>query len=310
MDVANRTWVVVRDSVKQWMADNAFIWAAALAFYAILSLAPLIVLIIFVLGLIWGEQAASGQIASQAEEMIGSEGASVVQTVIAQADRPGVGSVSAIIGLIGLLLAATGFFVQFQAALNQVWNVKPDPDQGWWNMIRVRLISFLMLGAIALVLLASMVISTVLTGMANIAEGMLPVNVPWLPHVVEIAVSLIVATLLFAVVYRYLPDVEIAWSETWFGAFITAVLFVIGKWGISLYLGYAGVGSAYGAAGSLAILLVWLYYTFLIVLLGAEVTQVYARERGATIRPSAHAKPAHPEPPIEPPPHGRPATGH
>ncbi len=302
-----RVWVIVRDSVKQWLADDAFVWAAALAFYAMLSLAPLVVLGVFLLGFIWGEQAASGQIAQRTEEFLGAEVASVVQTIIQQADRPGVGSISAIIGIVGLLLAATGFFVQFQAALNRIWNVQPDPAQGWWNMVRVRLMSFLMLLVIAGVLLASMVISAVLTGMANVIEDVLPVGLPWLPHVIDIVVSLIVVTLLFAVVYRYLPDAEIAWRDTWIGAFITAALFVIGKWGISLYLGYASVGSAYGAAGSLAILLVWLYYTFLIVLLGAELTKVYAREKGAHIRPAPYARPIHPE--SEPPPHGRPVTG-
>lgn len=284
-----RWWALVTEAVNDWLAHAAMMHAAALAFYALLSLAPLVVLVLAVAGLVWGEQAAEGQLMDQTQEMMGEDGATVIQTVVQQADQPGVRGISAIIGTVMIIVAATGVFAQLQTSLNTVWGVQRKSG-ALKGVLRTRLIAFGIVLLIGLLLLASMILSAVVSTVVTYADQIVPGMPGWVPYLADVLVSLLVITVLLAIIFRYLPDVDLAWKDVAVGAVIGAVLFVIGKILIGLYLGMAGVGSAYGAAGSLVVLLVWVYYSSLIVLLGAEFTQVYVRRMGGGVKPAPYAE--------------------
>lgn len=286
-----RRWgELVKQAVSDWLAHGAMMHAAALAFYAILSLAPLIVLVMAVAGLVWGEQAAEGELLEQTREMVGEEGATVIQTVVQQADEPGARNLSALLGTLMLVVGATGVFAQLQLSLNTVWGVQRKSG-ALKHVIRTRLLAFGLVLVIGLLLLAAVILSAVVTAVTRYADQWLPVALPgFVPYAADIAVSLVVVTVLLGLIFRYLPDVQVAWRDVLVGAIVSAVLFVIGKTLIGLYLGMAGVGSAYGAAGSLVVLLVWIYYSALILLLGAEFTQVYVRRMGNGVQPAPYAE--------------------
>ncbi|HEY3296609.1 MAG TPA: YihY/virulence factor BrkB family protein [bacterium] len=253
--------------VDDFSTDNAATLGAALAFYTALSLAPLLMIFLFIAGLIGSD--AQIQLVNQIQSLVGPQASAVIDLVIDNLRKQHhTGATSAVIGGITLLISATGVFAQLQFSMNTIWDVHAKPGNDVWTFIRQRLLSLTMMAVTGFLTLASLVISAALNFVFS-GTGM------W--ETVDSTASFAVYVLIFALIYKVLPDVRLAWRDVWIGALITAMLFVIGKFAIGKYLGYSSVGSAYGAAGSLVVLLLWFYYTSLIVFFGAEITQVRAR---------------------------------
>lgn len=273
---------------KDWMNDGAMTLASSLAYYTVFSMAPLLVIAIAIAGFIFGEEAARGEIVEQLQGLVGTEGAQVIQTAIENADKPEISGWASLISIIILLVGASGVFIQLQNALNIIWDVKVKPDAGVMNFIRKRLLSFSAVLGIGFLLLVSLLASALLSGMNKYMSSVLPGG-DWVWQVINTVVSFGFITLLFALMFRYLPDVNIQWSDVWIGALITTTLFVLGKFLLGWYLGQGSFSSTYGAAGSLVILLAWVYYSAQILFFGAEFTQAYAREYGHNIVPNEHA---------------------
>ncbi|HUR53233.1 MAG TPA: YihY/virulence factor BrkB family protein [Gemmataceae bacterium] len=275
------TWDIVKQTAKEFSADKCARLGAALAFYTALSLSPMLLVVIGIAGPIFGPEAARGGIAHQLRDLVGDDGAKVVEDMLAKSASKKDGIIATIIGLAALLYAATGVFAQLQDALNTVWNVKEEQTpQGVWGMLKSRLLSFSAVCGLAFLLLVSLVFSALVSGLSGRLEQWVPYSSVWL-QLGNLLLSLLVTTLLFAMIYKLLPAVRPAWRDVWVGALATAVLFNLGKYLIGLYLGNASVGSTFGAAGSFVVLLFWIYYSAQVVLFGAEFTQVYATTHGA-----------------------------
>jgi len=290
---------LLRDAFYAWIDDKAPALGAALAYYTVFALAPLLIIVIAIAGLAFGREAAQGQILSQIEGLVGEQGGRAVQAMLENARQPGPGIVASAIGLITLIIASTGVFAQLQVSLDTIWRVTPKPGRGILGIIRDRLLSFLMVIVAGFLLLVSLVLSAALAALGKFFSYLLPVPEGVL-HGVNFVVSFAVITLLFAAIYKVLPDAKISWSDVWIGAAVTSLLFSLGKFVIGLYLGKGSVASAYGAAGSLVIILVWVYYSAQILLYGAEFTAVYAIRYGSRIVPTENAvslNPAVCEPP-------------
>ncbi len=277
---------MLKETIREWNDDKAPRLAAALAYYTAFSIAPLMVIAIAIASAIFSEEAVRGQLDNQIQSVVGAQAADAVQEMIANSSRDTTGIIASIIGVVTLLLGAAGLFGQLQDALNTVWDVPPRPDKGLIGTIKDRFVSFAMVLGIGFLLLVSLVISTVLSALNGWMIGLLP-GAEFLAQLLNFAVSFGVVTLLFAAIYKILPDTPIKWSDVWMGAAVTALLFTIGKFLLGLYLGNSTIASSYGAAGSFVVLLVWIYYSAQILLLGAEFTQVYARRHGSR-------NPAHP----------------
>lgn len=248
--------------------------AAALAYYTIFSLAPLLLIVIGLLGLVYGQGDAQQQLIDQISGVVGENAAGMIQTMLKGASSVGAGLLSTIIGFVILIVGATGVLVQLQQALNLIWGVKPNPQRsGVMQLIMSRLLSLGMLLAIGFLLLVSLVISALLAGLQGYLNKLLPGADLW--QIIHFLISFAVITVFFAMIYKYLPDTAIPWRAVWIGAAFTSLLFVIGKFLLGLYLGNSAVASAYGAAGSLVVLLLWIYYSAQILLFGAEFIKVY-----------------------------------
>lgn len=282
-------WNVVKETAKDWSDDDAPTLAAALAYYALLSLAPLLVISIGVAGWVLGPEAARGGVAGQLSGIVGGEAAQGIQAVVASAQEPKRGIIGTVVGIVTLLVGASGVFGQLQTSLNAIWEVKPKADRGLMGQLKDRFFSFTMVLGVAFLLLVSLVLSSLLSSFGSVLADSLPGgSVLW--QVINAALSFAVVTLLFALIFKVIPDAKVDWRDVWLGAAVTALLFTIGKQLLALYLGRAAVGSAYGAAGSLIALVVWVYYATQILFVGAEFTQVHARHRGASIQPTANAE--------------------
>lgn len=281
-------WELIRDAFKEWSEDKASRLAAALSYYTIFSLAPLLIIVIAVAGFFWGEAAVEGRIFEQIQGLVGTEGAQMIETMIAGASEPTTGIVATIISVVLLLFAASGLFGQLQDSLNVIWEVQPKPGRGIMSVIKTRFLSFTMVLGVAFLLLVSLLLSAALAAISEFFTELLPGS-DLILQILTFVISFGVITLLFAMIYKVLPDAEIAWGDVWLGAAVTALLFTIGKELIGLYLGRAAVGSTYGAAGSLVIILLWVFYSAQILFFGAEFTQVYANRFGSRIRPAEHA---------------------
>ncbi|XQQ05057.1 MAG: YihY/virulence factor BrkB family protein [Leptolyngbya sp. IPPAS B-1204] len=280
---------LLKETFQEWQTDRVSLWAAALAYYTMFSLAPLLLIAIAVAGSIFGEEAAQGELVTQIQGLIGREGAEAIQAMIQNTQRTESGGVIAtLVGVGTLVFGASGVFGQLQDALNTIWNVKPKPGLGWKSFVRSRFLSFAMVLVIGFLLLVSLILSAVLAGISTFFTNHLQ-DFAALARLINFAISFGIITLLFASIYKFLPDVRLPWKDLWVGAAVTALLFNIGKYLIGLYLGSSGVTSTYGAAGSIVIILLWVFYSAQILLIGAEFTQVYARRRGSGLRPSKHA---------------------
>ncbi|MDX2052822.1 MAG: YihY/virulence factor BrkB family protein [Polyangiaceae bacterium] len=270
------SWAFIKQVGEAWLNHNASRMAAALAYYTLLSVAPLLVILVSIAGLAFGAEAARGGVAREISSLVGREAAAGIQVILANAEAPASGILSSVLGLGVLLLGASGVFGELQAALNTVWEVPAQNSSGLMQMIKDRFLSFAMVLGVAFLLLVSLVISTAIGAVGHFLESALPGGESiW--QVLNFLLSLGVITCLFALIFKVLPDVRVAWREVWVGALVTAFLFSVGKFLIGLYLGKSMVSSPYGAAGSTVVFVVWVYYSAQIMLLGAEFTQVYAR---------------------------------
>lgn len=280
-------WIVFRRAVGEWWEDNVSRLAASLAYYTVFSIAPLLVIAIAIAGAVFGAEAARNEVSTQLRGLLGPAGAGLVEMTVENASRDETGgALAGILGVLVLVWGATNVFTSLQDSLNTIWGVKPRPDLGLWNTIRIRFLSFGMVLGFAFLLLVSLLVSAALSALERYLDGV-EFELAW--RAVNIAISIGVFSLLFAMIFKFLPDVKVGWRDVAIGAVATAVLFSIGKTLIGLYLGHSTVGSVYGAAGSLVILLLWVYYSAQVLFLGAEFTQVYARRHGRHIEPDAHA---------------------
>jgi membrane protein len=289
MSTGAQIWKVLKATISEWIDDNAARVAASLAFYTLLSLAPLVILTIALAGVVLGEDAARDRIIHEVGQLVGPAGASTINAVVSSAHESNDGVLSTVVGLVVLFIGASGVFGEMQYALNTIWGVKPKKTSGLMLLVRERVFSFAMVIAVAFLLLVSLVVSAVLAAVGRFMAGSLPGG-DTLWQVVNVVLSIGVITLLFGLIYKVVPDVDVRWRDVAVGALVTAVLFTIGKQLLGLYLGKSGVASAYGAAGSIVALVIWVYYSSQLVFLGAEFTQVYARTFGREIKPSKHAE--------------------
>ncbi len=267
-----------QQTFSEWNDNDAATMGAALAYYTVLSLAPLLIVAVSIAGMVYGQKAASGEIVNQVRDLVGPGGAEVIQSILANARSPAKGTLASAIGIVTLLFGASGVFKALRDSLNRMWGVKQAGRLGIWETIRREFSTFGMVLGIGFLLVVSLVVSAFVTAVGKFLHGKVPVSMLLASNTL---VSMIVITLLFALIYRLVPSTRIRWSDVWVGSAVTAVLFTIGKYLIGLYLGKASVGSAYGAAGSLVALLVWVYYSAQIFLFGAEFTHVYAKMQGS-----------------------------
>jgi membrane protein len=264
----------------QWSDDNALRMGAALAYYTLFSLAPLLVIAIAIAGVVFGAQAVQGQVTGQIQGLIGEDSAKAIQTMIQSAHKPTHSAIAAVIGALLLLVGASGVFTEMQDALNSIWHVNLDKNKGTWNFLKSHFLSMGMVLGIGFLLLVSLLLSTVLALVAKYLQGVLPIS-PILLHAIDLLCSLLFITVLFAMIFKWLPDAEIAWNDVWVGAGITSLLFTVGKFVIGFYIGKSVLASAYGPAGSLVIVVAWLYYAALLLYFGAEFTRVYTTQLGS-----------------------------
>ena len=280
-----------KQTASEWMADDAPSLGAALAYYTVFSLAPLMTIAIAIAGFFLGKEAAQGQIFDELRGLLGEEGGKAVEEMVQSANaQPTAGVVATIISVIMLLFGASGVFGQLQASLNAIWGVKAKPGRGVLGMIKDRLLSFGFTLVVGFLLLVSLLLTAGMALMADWIGGLMPGSEA-LAFILNIVLSLSMITLLFATIFKFLPDAKIAWHDVWIGAFLTALLFTIGKFALGIYLGKSGVASSYGAAGSLIVLLLWVYYSSQILFFGAEFTQVYANRFGSRVAPADNAVP-------------------
>jgi membrane protein len=273
---------------SEWQKDNAMRLSAAMAMYAILSLAPLLVITIKVVAVVLTEEAASRQVERQVQAFLGPKGAAAVNDMVAAASQPGSGALATLVSVAILLFTASGVFAELRDSLNAIWGVAADSGAGIWAAVRERLLSIGMVFVIGFLLLVSQFVTVALTFLSEYVLG----GAGWTAVVTDLIVSTLVITLLFAFLFRFLPDVRLGWRDVLLGAFVTAVLFKVGQYLLSLYFTYVSTGSAYGAAGSFIVVLLWVYYSGWILFYGAELIQVRVRRQGREIAPDVNAEKA------------------
>jgi membrane protein len=279
MNVARATWSLAYETINEWVNDRASRKGAALAFYTVFSLAPILILSIAIAGLFFGQEAARGEIFQQVKDLLGTDAAAAIQAMIQSASRPGAGLIATLIGIVTLCVGATTALAELKDGLDQIWDAPPERTSGFWYFVRKRLLSVGLILSLGFLLLVSLVFSALVSAMAR----------KWGPadatstvlQVVNFLFSFALVTLLFAMIYKILPSVRISWRDVTIGSIITAALFSVGKALIGLYLGNSAVASSYGAAGSVILVLIWVYYSAQIFLLGAEFTKVYAHRYGS-----------------------------
>ncbi len=282
------SYSLLAETGRGFSEDNCSRMAAALAYYTIFAMPPLLVIVIMICGVFFDPSDVEGRLSDEIRGFVGERGAEQVQTMIRAAQPEQHGLLARFLGPIVLLIGASGAMIQLQGALNDVWSVKPDPSRGGVkNFLVKRLLSFAMVLSIAFLLLVSLVLTAVISAAS---EYLLPqlLGEPAL-HAINFLVTLALITVLFAAIYKVVPDVEVQWREVWGGALLASFLFGVGKFGLGMYFGKSNVGSAYGAAGALILVLVWIYYSGMILLLGAEFTQAWAKLRGGGVVPSSGA---------------------
>jgi membrane protein len=283
-------WSLLRETFEAWKRDRAARLGAAIAYYTMVSLAPLLIIAVAIGGAVFGEAAARGEIVEQIGMLIGEESARGIQTILEQAQQqPKSGLHAGLLGITVLLVGAAGVFIQLQDALNAIWRVRPKLHSALKETLQKYLVSFSMVIGIGFLLLVSLVMSAMLSGLSKYMGSLMPDNlltVQWINQLLSLALI----TLLLAVMFKFVPDVKLAWRDVWGAAALTSLLFTIGKFFIGLYLGHSGISSAYGAAGSLVVILIWVYYSTQIMLFGVEFTKCYKKRRGSQIVAEPHAE--------------------
>jgi membrane protein len=284
-----KIWQIFRGTFAEFNEDNVLRLSAALAYYSIFSLGPLLVIAVGLAGLAFGHDAVRHQMQGQLESMLGQKAAGTVESMMA-AQKYGTSLITTVVGVVALLVGAGGVFGQLQDSLNTIWEVKAKPGTGIWGFVRNRFLSFTMVLGTGFLLLISMALTTFLTAVSDSLGSKLPVSAA-VVHVLNFVVSFGLITLLFAMIFKYLPDVRVPFRKVWVGAIGTAFLFTVGKYALALYLGRASTSSSFGAAGSVILVLMWVYYASVILFLGAEFTQVYAKLTGARVVPGQFGVP-------------------
>lgn len=278
---------ICKEAAAEFFADDAMSLAAALALYTVIALAPLVTVMLTIAGLIFGDQASQGFV-QQVEGLIGKSGAEAIQGIIDNVKKPSTGILQAALGFVILLVSASAVFAQLQSSLNRVWNVVTKPGLGIVHMIKTRLFSMAVVAFLGFLLMISLGVSTVLAALGSYFKTLAP-QMEFLLHVVNFVVAVGVTTVLFACIFKYLPDVVIRWRDVWVGALVTAVLFNLGQIGLGIYLGHSATATQYGAAGSFMVLILWFYYSTAILFYGAEWAQVRARLLGNRLEPAPYA---------------------
>ncbi len=285
-----KAFSLLKQTFNEWLQDKVPQLGAALAYYTVFSLAPLVLVLLAIVGVIFRDDPAGAwnKITQQMSYFLDQSAVQVVQNIAQTASRPGKSTVATVIGIALALFGASGVFGQLQDALNTIWGVKAKPSRGIWGFVRNRFLSFAMVAGICFLLLVSLAIEALLKAFSHHVQSVLPGGI-----VIAVTIYLVfdfaVVVLLFAMIFKFLPDVQIQWRDVWIGAVMTAILFGLGKWLLGFYLGSGAAGSAYGAASSLISLLLWVYYSSQILLFGAEFTQVYAQRAGRVFKPSEYA---------------------
>lgn len=282
-------WQVLKDSFTGFSEDKITKLSGSLAYYTVFSLGPLLIVIIFLCSMFFGREAIEGTIYSQMAEFVGKDTAAELQQIIKNAAISGKGTIPAIIGFVTLLIGATTVFAEIQDSINSIWGIKPKPKKGWVKMLMNRLLSFSVIISLGFLLLVSLGVTAIIEALSNRLKNALPDVTVVVFYIVNLVVSFIVITLLFGVIFKVLPDAKIKWKDVIAGAVATALLFMLGKFAISFYIGKSDVGSTYGTAGSLVILLLWVYYSSIILYFGAEFTKAYAVKFGEPIHPTQYA---------------------
>lgn len=271
-------WTVAKEAAANWSAHKDSRQGAALAYYSVFSLGPLIVIAIAIAGFIFGREAVSGQVALSIKDLLGDTGAKAVQAMLVDASRPREGLVATLLGVGALIFAAIGVVAQLKDALNVVWDVKEMPGSGLWYYLRSYVLSFAGVLALGFLLLVSLLVTTALAAIGKYAS---PYLQEWVLQFASVLVSFSVVTMLFAMMFKWLPDAPVDWHDVWLGAMLTALLFEIGKLAIGFYIGKQGLETTFGAAASIIVVLIWVYYSSQIILMGAEVTHAFAKHKGS-----------------------------
>jgi membrane protein len=289
MKKVKQIWQTLVQSFKSFGEDKIAKYSGSLAYTVVFSLGPLLIVLIFICSIFFGQEATQNKIFQQTQDFIGKDGASQLQTIIKNASLSGKSNFAAIIGIITLLLGATAIFAEIQDSINTIWNLKAKPKKGIWKIIRNRFLSFSVVVSLGFLLLVSLAIATVVESLSNRLRAMLPDVTVVLFYIINLVISFLVTMVLFALIFKVLPDAKTKWKEILPGAVASAVLFMIGKFAISFYIAKSNVGSTYGAAGSLVILLLWVYYSAIILYLGAEFAKAWSVRLGRGIQPNDYA---------------------
>ncbi len=282
-------WKIQVATFMGFINDNGLKLSASLAYYTIFSIAPLLILIISIAGLVLGPDAAANKLYPQISHYVGSEAALQVQEILKNLQLSGKSGTAVVIGVATLLIGASSIFIEIQDSLNIIWRVKAKPKKGWLKLIQNRFLSFSLIISLGFLLLASLLVNFIINALGKRIEYFLPAITGPILKGVNLGITLIVITILFGIIFKFLPDVKIRWKDVRSGAFFTSLLFMLGQYLIGLYIQYTAQGSAYGAAGSIIVILVWIYYTSAILYIGAEFTQVYAEAIGSHIEPADYA---------------------
>ena len=286
-DFIKKLWKVLVATFSGFNNDNGLKMSASLAYYTVFSLAPLLLLIIGMVNFVFKN--AFTTVFPEMIKVFGASAALQIQTMVRGLDLSGKTSIAVISGVITLIIGATSMFIEIQDSLNTIWRVKAKPKKGWVKMLQNRFLSFSLIVSLGFLLLVSLIINIVVLAISHKLERILPGLTLWVFNGINVAISFIVISTLFGIIFKFLPDVEIKWRDVRSGAIFTAILFMLGKYIIGLYIQFTAQGSAYGAAGSIIVILVWIYYTSAILYIGAEFTQVYAEASGSVIQPAEYA---------------------
>ncbi|MGJ8733471.1 YihY/virulence factor BrkB family protein [Cellulophaga fucicola] len=274
---------------KSWMADDPFRLSAIVAYYTVLALPALLVIIINVVGSIWGIEIVQGQLTDEFTSALGKDAATAIEQIISETQDSDKNLLSTIIGIGTLLFGATGVFYQLKISLNEIWKIKPNPKASIWKIITDRAVSFAFILVIGFLLLVSFIVTAAISALNSYIRDVLPDVLLYVAYILDFVLSVGIISVLFALMFKYLPDAKIKWKTVWIGAILTAILFVIGKLLLGIYFGQADPGSTYGAAGSIVLILLWVSYSSLILFFGAEFTYVYAKRYGSGIEPKGIA---------------------
>ncbi|MDO7136130.1 MULTISPECIES: YihY/virulence factor BrkB family protein [Algibacter] len=276
---------LIKETYTSWMADDPFRLSAIVAYYTVLALPALLVIIINVIGAIWGVEIVQGQVTDEISAALGKDAASAIENIISETQNSESNFLSTVIGIGTLLFGATGVFYQLKISLNEIWKIKTNPNAKIWKIITDRALSFAFILVIGFLLLVSFIVTAAISALNSYIRDALPDVLLYIAYILDFVLSVGIISVLFALMFKYLPDAKIKWRTVWIGAILTAILFVVGKLLLGIYFGQADPGSTYGAAGSIVLILLWVSYSSLILFFGAEFTYVYAKRYGKGIEP-------------------------